>query len=112
MKLAERRNLIMTHIKCTAKTCAFNCETSCALGDIHVGGDDACSCCETCCDSFTPSNASMGIAKNSCDKTMIECDVETCAHNSDGECCAENISISGKHPKNNCDTQCDTFVER
>lgn len=102
----------MTHIKCTAKTCAFNCETSCALGDIHIGGDDACKCCDTCCDSFTEISTTSNIAKNCCDNTFIECEVENCVHNSEGECCAENISISGKHPKTHEDTQCDTFTER
>lgn len=102
----------MTHIKCTAKTCAFNCEASCALGDVHIGGEDACKCCETCCDSFTAAESSTGIAKNCCEKTFIECNAENCVHNCDGECCAESISISGKNPKTNDETKCDTFSER
>lgn len=101
----------MTHVKCFATNCAFNCDTSCALGDIHVGGDCARKCCDTCCDSFTESASFTNDAKCPREKTFIECAAEACAHNCNGECCAENVSIAAGRSTAG-ETHCETFVKK
>ena len=46
----------MAELKCAVDTCMYNNSERCSKGDIMVGGMRACSCDETCCESFREEN--------------------------------------------------------
>ena len=41
-----------TGVSCTAEECVHNRQRKCAAERISIGGENACSCGETCCNTF------------------------------------------------------------
>lgn len=104
----------MPDLRCTVQTCVHNQKFLCDLDSIEVGGRDARTTSETCCDSFQErtgdsySNSSM--TGQASDLTKIDCKATECMYNEHYACHAGKISVEGS---NACDcdgTECATFT--
>ena len=49
----------MADLKCAVENCTYNEQHLCCKGDIMVGGQHACSCDGTCCESFRQQKEGM-----------------------------------------------------
>lgn len=101
----------MPELRCTVETCAHNKQCCCDKGDIHVDGDRAQAKSETCCNSFqdyATTNYSNSCKSASC-TSQIHCDAQTCKHNCDCVCHADNVEMQGSNACNCCDTECASF---
>lgn len=100
----------MTHLNCCVGACAYNKNECCCLNSIKVGGDQAESSANTCCDSFAEKSSSFTndamVPETHLDVT---CKAEKCIYNTNGLCSSDHINISGISASANGDTLCATF---
>lgn len=104
----------MAALECSAKECAYNEDCKCCKGDIMVGGQHACKCGDTCCESFrseTMDHFSSAL-DHPCSTISIDCEVTNCMHNSNYKCHAQQVKIEGNRATNCKDTACGTFQEK
>ncbi len=70
----------MPALSCSAMTCVYNQNELCSKGDIRVGGSEAKSSMETCCESFK--ERGEGTMFNStgcgCTKIGVDCKAQNC----------------------------------
>lgn len=126
----------MPELKCTVQTCVHNKQFLCDLDAIQVGGDQAKTARETCCDSFQErkangtSNSSLSSYSNSSnsnsysstysngysdingsasDRSDIDCKAVECMYNNDCKCHAGKISVEGSNAYQREATECATF---
>lgn len=117
----------MPELKCTVQTCVHNMQFLCNLDKIQVGGSDAKTARETCCDSFQErkadsySNSYSGSSMNSysnsytditgkaSDRSGIDCKATECMYNNNYVCHAGKISVEGSNAKQSESTECATF---
>lgn len=117
----------MPELKCTVQTCMHNMQFLCNLDKIQVGGSDAKSPRETCCDSFQErkadsySNSYSGSSMNSysnsysditgkaSDRSSIDCKATECMYNNSYKCHAGKISVEGSNACQSEATECATF---
>lgn len=110
----------MPQLRCTVQTCVHNKQMLCDLDTIQVGGGQARSSKETCCDSFQEralgpamartSNSVGDIAENSASSlTDIDCKAVECMYNDNCKCHAGRISVEGSEAKEAESTECATF---
>lgn len=101
----------MTNLGCNVTSCTHNEDELCCLNGIHVQGNSACKCDETCCGSYY--NADKDDAKNSSqtptENSNITCDAQNCIHNEDKVCRAKHIDISGISATSANETVCAAF---
>ena len=106
----------MAELKCAVDTCMYNNSERCSKGDIMVGGMRACSCDETCCESFAQKREghdSFTSALSHPSKTIsIDCEAVKCVYNSNYKCVAERVDIKGSGACDCRETVCATFKER
>ena len=104
----------MTELKCLVKNCTYNDSQCCCKGDIMVGGMKACSCDDTCCESFREQKE--GSARNALDHPSrmisIDCEAVKCMYNTNYKCRAEHVYIKGIGADGSRETLCATFTER
>lgn len=102
----------MPELKCTVQTCQHNKEFLCDLDTIQVGGMEARTARDTCCDSFQERRGDQysDITGNASDMTMIDCKAVECMYNRDCECHAGKISVEGSNARKNESTECATFT--
>lgn len=96
-----------TNLGCSAENCTHNNSGKCYAGVISVGGVDAQTTANTCCESFVDranssfTNCACG---SSCTCTSdINCKAENCKHNENHKCCADDVHINAQ------DATCETF---
>lgn len=111
----------MPQLKCTVQTCVHNKQMLCDLDTIQVGGSQARSARETCCDSFQErqTGPAMGrtmnvsysnIAQNDASPlTDIDCKAVECMYNEQCKCHAGRISVEGSQATEAEGTECATF---
>lgn len=104
----------MTELKCLVKNCTYNDSQCCCKGDIMVGGMKACSCDDTCCESFREQKE--GSARNALDHPSrmisIDCEAVKCMYNTNYKCSAEHVDIKDIGADGSRETLCATFTER
>ena len=104
----------MTELKCLVKNCTYNDSQCCCKGDNMVGGMKACSCDDTCCESFREQKE--GSARNALDHPSrmisIDCEAVKCMYNTNYKCSAEHVDIKGIGADGSRETLCATFTER
>ena len=83
----------MADLKCAVDNCTYNDQHLCCKGDIMVGGQQACSCDDTCCESFRQQKVK-------------------CVYNSNYKCHADHVDIKGCGACDCRGTVCSTFKER
>lgn len=102
----------MTKLGCGVETCQHNQEHLCCIGAIQVGGTDANTSPETCCESFVEKQSSFTNYVGSPElDTNIGCHATNCTYNEDGCCSAEAIEVAGQSACNCHETECKTFKE-
>lgn len=102
----------MTKLQCSVSSCANHKGDCCCRPDIRVGGSDACSCEETCCDSFrTKEEAANSVVRHDVPDENVDilCTAHNCSYNEDGCCHADHVSVGGYQACNCGETECDTF---
>ena len=105
----------MTKLNCDVIHCSSNRDGCCCRPSIKVAGTTACTCNETCCDSFSKIEQS---ASNSMDYSQpnpvsdISCSVKNCIHYKNNKCYAETINVSGTNACCKKETECNTFRNR
>ncbi len=108
----------MPELKCTVQTCAHNQQFMCKLDKIQVGGDQAKTARETCCDSFQErkegmansySNSAGDVTGKASDCCCIDCKATDCMYNSNCKCEAGKISVEGSNACQKESTECATF---
>lgn len=101
----------MSSLGCNAIGCEHNSDNCCCLSSIHVEGKSARSVDCTCCGDFKQQSDSS--VKNSAVSPKlslnIRCDAANCVHNSDNQCIADHVDISGICADKSCDTVCSSF---
>ena len=104
----------MADLRCGAEGCTYNKDEYCCKGDIMVGGENACDCDETCCESFAEKRGdSFTSAMEHPSPTIsIDCEASKCMYNSNYKCVADHVEIRGASACNCRDTACNTFQER
>lgn len=103
----------MPLLNCLATTCVHNKEEYCSKNDIKVGGSNATSSDQTCCESFEERRegsmtncASCGTAS---EKTDVCCKACDCDYNEAEHCHAGKIGIAGSNACKSDETKCGTF---
>ena len=105
----------MTNLKCNAKNCMHNESPYCCISHICVGGINAKTESEPCCDNFQERREN---AVNSCrsheknPSVDIECKACNCVYNEDYRCQAKEVCISGPSACVCDETRCSTFKAR
>ena len=106
----------MAELRCSVENCTYNCDRCCCKGDIMVGGQKACCCGETCCESFTQRREGTDSFKSSVvhpSKTIsIDCEAVNCLYNSNYKCVADHVDIRGCGACDCRETACGTFTEK
>lgn len=106
----------MADLKCSVENCTYNAEHLCSKGDILVGGRHACSCDETCCESFAQrregSDSFQNTTRQPGKMTSIDCEAAKCVYNSDYKCTAGHVDISGCGACDCQGTACATFTDK
>lgn len=104
----------MAALECSAKNCTYNDDCKCCKGDIMVGGKHACTCSDTCCESFrTESSAHFSSAlEHPCQTISIDCEATNCMYNTNYKCYADSVKIEGAGAGKSKETACGTFRER
>lgn len=101
----------MPLLVCSAMSCVYNKGEYCSKGDITVGGKNAGTSGETCCESFVARNSdsasnSVGVPS---DRIDVDCKACHCQYNENEKCCASKIDINGAAAKACEQTECGTF---
>ena len=105
----ERKVFYMTKLTCSVYNFAHNKYACCCKPNIKVGGQHACSCDETCCDSYSPKgNENVVACTTPNEKLEIACSAEECVYNKEHKCQANNVSIN----KMGMGISCSTFTKR
>ncbi|MGN0988870.1 MAG: DUF1540 domain-containing protein [Eubacteriales bacterium] len=103
----------MPNIYCLARNCTYNNDLYCCLDRVKVGGRNAQTSPNTCCESYIRAHSTMKLGTDPCEYTDIDCEAERCVHNCGGHCEAGTISVSTCTADGNvcnCDeTECATF---
>lgn len=106
----------MADLKCAVENCIYNDQHLCSKGDIMVGGKHACSCDETCCESFSQRKEGQDAFKSATchpSRTIsIDCEAAKCVHNSNYKCVADHVDIEGCGACDCRGTACATFEEK
>ena len=106
----------MADLRCAVENCGYNEQQLCCKGDICVGGQKACDCEGTCCESFTQRREGMDSFKSSVthpSKTIsIDCEAVKCVYNSNYKCHADHVDIKGCGAYDCKGTVCATFSEK
>lgn len=106
----------MPMLNCSAVTCMYNKNELCSKGDIKVGGKDAASADQTCCESFVErKDGAMSNSMDSgcgCDNVSINCEAKGCVSNQECKCVAGMIDITGSNACRCDETQCASFMCR
>ncbi|MCD7739404.1 MAG: DUF1540 domain-containing protein [Lachnospiraceae bacterium] len=104
----------MARLGCGVSNCIYNQEHCCCKGDIMVGGRDAVTESDTCCESFADQRGDFYANMMESPKEMIhvDCEAVRCIYNDNYKCRAEQINIQGDHADTCGDTLCATFTER
>lgn len=101
----------MPALSCSAMTCVYNQNELCSKGDIRVGGSEAKSSMETCCESFK--ERGEGTMFNStgcgCTKIGVDCKAQNCTFNDNCKCEAGDIHIAGDSACSYQETECSSF---
>ncbi|MBP3664296.1 MAG: DUF1540 domain-containing protein [Tyzzerella sp.] len=101
----------MPELKCTVQTCVHNKQFLCDLDKIQVGGKQATTARETCCDSFKErkGDSYSNITGSASEVTKIDCKAKECMYNKECECHAGKISVEGSNACKAESTECATF---
>ncbi len=106
----------MADLKCGAENCTYNKEHFCCKGDIMVGGKKACTCDDTCCESFAQKreghDAFSNAASHPSPTISIDCEAVKCVYNSNYKCVAQHVDIRGGGACDCRETACATFTEK
>ncbi len=106
----------MAELKCGVESCVYNEEQLCSKGDIMVGGKHACSCNDTCCESFVckrpGADAYTSALSHPSMVISIDCEAVKCIYNSNYKCVAEHVDIRGPKACECKETVCATFKEK
>ncbi len=104
----------MPDLKCTVQTCIHNQQFLCDLDSIEVGGSDAKTSTETCCDSFQERTdnaySNSNVTGTATDVTNIDCKATECMYNEQCACHAGKISVEGSNACTCDGTECATFT--
>lgn len=101
----------MPMLSCSAVTCVYNKDELCCKGDITVGGENAKTSGETCCESFRERTSDDYSNSEGCGcKTIaVNCEACHCIYNEDHKCDAAKIGIGGSSACSCQETMCGTF---
>lgn len=101
----------MPQLKCTVQTCVHNQQFLCDLDAIEVGGSNAKSAGETCCDSFQErkGDSYSNVTGSASELSSIDCKATDCKYNDQCECHAGKISVEGSSACRCGETACATF---
>lgn len=108
----------MTKLECSVENCNYNKNMKCCLDGIKVRGMDATTSSSTACGSFRDKKSgkfcdcNQEFASEPAGNSMIECEVEKCAYNSQRKCNAKMVDIEGNNAKSFEETRCDTFTTK
>ena len=100
----------MTSLQCTVNSCGNNKEGCCCRPDIKVGGQQAHTSSETCCDSYISKKNSMtsSIGYSQPNASLdIRCDACNCIYNENHQCYASGISVNSVASGTECSTFCE-----
>ncbi|MEG1004582.1 DUF1540 domain-containing protein [Clostridium sp.] len=118
-----------TTLGCTAHNCVNNEGGMCGAEYILIEGDEAYTSSQTYCSNFrveTIGNAIKAVTNtdfigeivqmvSSKDEIkispLVSCSATKCFYNADNKCEARNLIIVGNAPRDNTETQCETFIE-
>lgn len=103
----------MPELKCTVQTCVHNKQFLCDLDAIQVGGSQAKSAQETCCDSFVErkGDSYSNVTGTASPTSEIDCKATECRYNEKCECHAGKISVEGSSACECDETECATFCK-
>lgn len=103
----------MAKIRCEATTCGFNKDGGCCLETVKIEGEDAKSCRDTECDSYTDKSdggcVSCAVSNCACNHSVVKCDATGCHYNDACTCTADRIEVGGKCAHCGSETECRTF---
>ena len=101
----------MPQLKCTVQTCVHNKQFLCDLDAVQVGGEQAKTARETCCDSFQERKGDVytDVTGTASDLYNIDCKATDCMYNEKCECHAGKISVEGSNACHCGETECATF---
>ena len=103
----------MAELKCSVDNCTYNNDRLCCRGEILVGGKNAGSEKDTCCESFQQRREGTSTnAVNPTGRISIDCQAVKCVYNTDCKCQAEHVDIRGCGACDCKETSCATFRER
>ena len=103
----------MTRLDCSVTNCLYNENNYCSRGDITIGGKNASTSGETCCESFHRKGSGVGTNSISHPSANIEVDCEAtgCKFNTNCKCSAKHIGVTGKFDACECkETECGSFI--
>lgn len=103
----------MPELKCTVQTCVHNKQFLCNLDKIQVGGNQAKTPRETCCDSFQERKSdtyTSDVTEQASALTNIDCEAVECKYNENCNCHAGKISVEGSNACQCESTECATFA--
>ena len=101
----------MPELRCTVQTCLHNKDFYCALDGIVVGGSNATTAEQTCCDSFEErkGDSYSNVTGEASPKCKIDCKATDCMYNEQCQCHAGKISVEGSSACRCGQTECATF---
>lgn len=95
----------MTNLKCSVYSCAHHKGDCCCKPNIKIEGSHACSCGETCCDSYTPRSDENSVGYSTPNDSLeIACSATECVYNEKSKCHANNVSINTMGGTAGCST--------
>lgn len=103
----------MAELKCGVENCGYNQDCCCCKGDIMVGGQHACDCGDTCCESFSQRRGDSYTSSlfHPSRTISIDCEATNCTYNSNYKCHADHVDIRGCGAADCKETECATFKE-
>ena len=103
----------MAELKCGVENCGYNQDYCCCKGDIMVGGQHACDCGDTCCESFSQRKEDSYTSSlfHPSRTISIDCEATNCTYNSNYKCHADHVDIRGCGAADCKETECATFKE-
>lgn len=100
----------MTKLDCSVTSCMYNQDRYCSKGDITVGGSNATSAGETCCESFREKGSMSNSTGHPSQTIDVDCEATNCVHNEKCKCHATSIGIGGGSSACQCkETECADF---
>ena len=103
----------MAELKCGVENCGYNQDCCCCKGDIMVGGQHACDCGDTCCESFSQRRGDSYTSSlfHPSRTISIDCEATNCTYNSNYKCHADHVDIRGCGAADCKETECATFKD-